>query len=89
MPADGRSIPAIGGTRNEKCLKRNRPQIGTVNPQQSDVSGGVASDDLGRHRVAAGKCDGELAVLGQGFIGCDALAARRSRSNASGETEQR
>jgi hypothetical protein len=52
-------------------LKRNRPQVGTVNPQQSDIGGGIASDELSRHRVAAGKCDGVFAFLGQGFIGCD------------------
>ena len=57
---------------------RDRPQVGTVNPQQSDIGGGIASDELRRHRLAAGKCDGELAVLGQGFIGGDD-DARRSR----------
>jgi hypothetical protein len=36
---------------------------------KADVSRGVAADDLGRHRVAAGKRDGLLAFLGQGFIG--------------------
>jgi hypothetical protein len=44
---------------------------GTINPQESDIGGGVASAELRRHGGAAGKCDCELAVLGQGFIGGD------------------
>jgi len=54
---------------DECWLKRYRPQVGTVNPQQRDIGRGIASDELCRHRVAAGKCDGEFAVLGQSFIG--------------------
>jgi hypothetical protein len=46
---------------DECCLKRYRPQVGTVNPQQRDIGRGIASDELCRHRVTAGKCDGELA----------------------------
>jgi hypothetical protein len=54
--------------RDGCCLKRHRPQVGTVNPQHRDIGGGIASDELRRHRVTAGKCDDELAVLGQGFM---------------------
>ena len=57
--------------RDGCCLKRNRPQVGTVNPQQSNIGAGIASDELRRHRVVAGKCDGDVAVLRQGFIGGD------------------
>jgi hypothetical protein len=54
-----------------RCLKRNRLQVGTVNPQQCHIGGRIASDELRRHRVSAGKCNGELAILRQGFIGGD------------------
>src|SRR5438105_8122961 len=36
-----------------RCLKRNRLQVGTVNPQQCHIGGRITSDELRRHRVSA------------------------------------
>ena len=70
-PSSAPTAMASAPTADGCCLKRDWPQVGTVNPQQRDIGGGIASDELRRDRVAAGKRDGELAVLGQGFIGSD------------------
>jgi hypothetical protein len=50
--------------RHGLCVKRNRRQVGTINPQDRDVGGMITSNEPSRERFTARWRDGEVAFLG-------------------------